>query len=111
VDGTVYNAQVHMMVAAALTMELGADKAREVLDIHENILNGQAMGTFDAYRQMDIINNDIGIGIGELVTSEFINVPKEDPRIAERVQQLVALAIETKDAVWFKPSTPCTRQC
>lgn len=65
------NASQHMMWAALLTVELGPEQARLMLDAHENISAGKALGTLDAARRMDLINNELGVEIGTQIVSGF----------------------------------------
>ena len=65
-DGTLGNAQKHILLAAALTWSRGEAEAREILEAHENIVNGRLLEGqgFDEHRQMDLINNETGIQLG-----------------------------------------------
>ena len=65
-DGTLGNAQKHILLAAALTWSRGEEEAREILDAHENIVNGRLLDGqgFGVHRQMDLINNETGIQLG-----------------------------------------------
>jgi hypothetical protein len=65
-DGTLGNAQKHVLLAATLTWVYGEDHAREILYAHENILHGELLEgqEFDEFRQMDLVNNEVGIQLG-----------------------------------------------
>jgi hypothetical protein len=65
-DRSLGNAQKHVLLAATLTWVHGEECAREILLAHENILDGELLDgqTFDAARQMDLVNNEIGIQLG-----------------------------------------------
>ena len=59
------NARVHMILSALTTIMAGdGDIAKDLLDAHENIYKGELYGEFGANRQMDLINNRLGMRIG-----------------------------------------------
>jgi hypothetical protein len=71
-DGTIGNGRRHVIVAAMLTWEFGEDRAREILEAHENIRDGVLLPgqEFNDYRMVDLINNEIGISIGRQFQQE-----------------------------------------
>ena len=104
-----------MELAARLTVDLGPDRARELLDMHEAIDEGELHGHFGLDRQMDVINNDVGISIGiqirdELSANEQIFYGlgtggfQEDATYSpQELEQMMDEAIENGDAVWITP--------
>ncbi|MFI9557754.1 RHS repeat domain-containing protein [Nonomuraea endophytica] len=66
------NAQLHTAFAAYLVIQLGSvESARLVLEAHENIYEGELLGPLDAARKMDLINNEIGLGIGQDILDDW----------------------------------------
>jgi RHS repeat-associated protein len=61
------NARTHMTLAAKLTIALNGDveAARELLDAHEMIVQGELVAdSMNDARMMDLINNELGVQIG-----------------------------------------------
>lgn len=109
------NARTHMELAARLTEDVGPERARELLDMHEAIDDGELHGHFRLDRQMDVINNDVGIQIrieirDELSTNErlFYGLGtggfQEDATYSpQELDRLMDQAIESGNAVWITP--------
>jgi RHS repeat-associated protein len=78
-DTSQYNAYQHILLAATLTAYLGEHNARPILDAHENISVNGANGPWPADRLMDIINNEVGIEIGnQLIREDAISMEIQD---------------------------------
>jgi hypothetical protein len=104
-----------MELAARLTADVGPERARELLDMHEAIDDGELHGHFRLDRQMDVINNDVGIQIrieirDELSTNErlFYGLGtggfQEDATYSpQELDRLMDQAIESGNAVWITP--------
>ena len=107
-DGTPGNARRHMLLAALLTWQFGEPRAREILEAHEDIRNGTLLpgADFDAYRQTDLINNEIGIGIARQMQQMGSSVPDAlDPdgsfRFSEGLDALEPAVMANTTFVYF----------
>ena len=72
-DGTLGNGRRHVLLAALLTWQFGEGRARDVLEAHENIRDGQLLAgqEFGDLRMTDLINNELGITLGLQFSEEF----------------------------------------
>jgi hypothetical protein len=72
-DGTLGNGRRHVLLAALLTWQFGEERARSVLEAHENIRDGELLAgqDFDDRRMTDLINNEIGIALGKQFRDEW----------------------------------------
>jgi hypothetical protein len=72
-DGTLGNGRRHVLLAALLTWQFGEGRARNVLEAHENIVDGrlEPEQEFGDLRMTDLINNEIGIALGQEFSDTF----------------------------------------
>jgi RHS repeat-associated protein len=72
-DGTLGNGRRQVLLAALLTWQFGEERARTVLEAHENIRDGELLDgqDFGSLRMTDLINNEIGIALGNQFKDEW----------------------------------------